>query len=101
MAFGIVMRATAIVRTNSSGSSALCRPGACERRAFDLHEVVDRHGLRVADRGSRAARPAPARCRRVSPIPTIPPQQTWMPAPRTRSSVSRRSWYSRVVMISP
>ena len=33
----------------------------------------------------------PARCARVSPMPTMPPQHTEMPAPRTRSSVSRRS----------
>jgi len=31
-----------------------------------------------------------------SPMPTIPPQQTLMPALRTRASVSSRSWYSRV-----
>jgi hypothetical protein len=28
---------------------------------------------------------------RVSPIPMMPPQQTFMPAARTLSSVSRRS----------
>src|SRR5215472_17583882 len=33
----------------------------------------------------------PARSSALSPIPTMPPQQTWMPASRTWPSVSRRS----------
>ena len=64
------MRAQAIVRTNSSGSSAAV---PCERRALDLHQVVDRHrfGIRVHarelrdQRRARAARLLPCRrCRR-------------------------------------
>ena len=38
------MRATAIVRTNSNGSSSR---GAVQRRAFDLHQAVDRHRIRM------------------------------------------------------
>ncbi len=88
------MRATAIVRTNSKRIERGRRRAArVQRRALDLHEVVDRHRLRDTDRGSRAARSAPARCARVSPMPTMPPQQTWRPASRTRSSVSSRSSY--------
>ncbi|CFW44087.1 Uncharacterised protein [Bordetella pertussis] len=34
----------------------------------------------------------PARSRRDSPMPTMPPQHTLMPASRTCCSVSRRSW---------
>ena len=34
----------------------------------------------------------PARWVTVSPKPTMPPQHTLIPASRTRSSVSRRSW---------
>ena len=40
----MVMRAAAMVRTNSRGSSGV---GAEQRRAFDLHQVVDRHRLRI------------------------------------------------------
>ena len=35
----------------------------------------------------------PARCSRDSPMPTMPPQQVFMPASRTCDRVSRRSWY--------
>ena len=38
---------------------------------------------------------------RLSPMPTMPPQHTEMPASRTRSSVSSRSWKVRVVMTLP
>ena len=38
------MRATAMVRTKSSGSS---RAPSCKRRALDLHQHVDRHAFRM------------------------------------------------------
>ena len=41
---GMVMRATAMVRTKSSGSSAA--PFG-KRRAFDLHQQIDRHAFRM------------------------------------------------------
>ena len=83
----MAMRAAAMVRTNSNGHRARL---PCERRAFDLHQRVDRHALRMRIEAGKLAISA-ARSRRDSPMPTMPPQQTLMPAPRTRSSVSSRS----------
>ncbi len=41
---GMVMRATAMVRTNSKGSSG---SALGQRRALDLHQQIDRHTLGV------------------------------------------------------
>ena len=59
------------------------RLDAVQRRAFDLHQVVDRHRLRIRDRGWPAARSGRRAARAISPMPTMPPQQTLMPASRT------------------
>ena len=92
------MRATAIVRTNSNGIELR---GAVQRRAFDLHQAVDRHRVRDARAGWPASAAGRRAARAISPMPTMPPQQVFRPASRTCASVSRRSWYSRVWMISP
>ena len=44
-------------------------------------------GIEVGELGDQAARWV-----RFSPKPMMPPLQTFMPASRTRSRVSRRSW---------
>ena len=41
LALGMVIRATAMVRTNSNGSSASTPASG----ALDLHQVVNRHGF--------------------------------------------------------
>ena len=100
--FGMVMRATATVRTNSMSSiGLLLAPHVAEHRALDRHQRVDRHALGMARKGRQrvdeadavvaASRPC-RRCRRSRP--QFPPS-------RTSSSVSSRSWKVRVVMISP
>ena len=55
---GIVMRATAIVRTKSIGSS---RARIGERRALDLDQHVDRHAFRMCSAGSPARAIMPTR----------------------------------------
>jgi hypothetical protein len=94
---GIAMREAAIVRTNSNGSIA-SRPYSGVPSTWTRLLIGTDSGY-----GSRLASCAinPARWARDSPMPTIPPQQTRTPAARTRSSVSSRSRYSRVVTISP
>ena len=68
----------------------LGRPIA-ERRAFDADQQVDRHALRVRIERRQLLQHAVARPSRSSPMPMMPPQQTVMPALRTRASVSSRS----------
>ena len=48
MDFGMVMRATAMVRTKSIGSSGVA---VAERRALDLHQHVDRHAFGMLGQG--------------------------------------------------
>ncbi len=58
----------------------------------------------IGDAGVSRAFPMPfVNCVRgiISPMPMIPPEHTVTPVWRTFSMVSRRSWYVRVVMISP
>ena len=92
---GMAMRATAIMRTNSNGSSSAlpCSgvPATCTSRLIGTESGC---AGRLASASS-----SPARCARVSPMPTMPPQQVFSPASRTCSSVSSRSWYWRVWMI--
>ena len=94
---GIMIRATAIVRTNSNGSSSAVPasgvPSTCTRRLIGTESGC---AGRFASACSR-----PARCARDSPMPTMPPQQVFMPASRTWPRVSSRSWYSRVWITSP
>ena len=84
---GIRMRAVAIMRTSSSGSSAGRSPSGVPSTR-DQH--VDRHALRMRIE-RRQLLQQPQRARAISPMPMMPPQQTVMPAVRTRASVSRRS----------
>ena len=64
---------------------------------LELHLRLHAMGSSLADELEAApdgpARVAimPTRSSRVSPMPTMPPQQTWMPASRTWSRVSSRS----------
>ncbi|KAG1369102.1 hypothetical protein G6F60_015699 [Rhizopus arrhizus] len=91
----MAMRATAIMRTNSNGSSsALPCSGVPATCTSLLIGTESGWAGSVASASSR-----PTRCARVSPMPTMPPQQVFRPAARTCSSVSRRSWYWRVWMI--
>ena len=90
---GIVIRATATVRTNSM--SSIFASGV---PASMSPSTVPFTGTRAligtlsgwAGRVASACR-KPTRSSRVSPMPTIPPQQTAMPEARTASSVSSRS----------
>ena len=95
--FGIINRATAMVRTNSNGSSSAVPssgvPATCTSRLIGTEPGCSGRLARVCSR--------PARCARDSPMPTMPPQQVFIPASRTWPSVSRRSWYSRVWITSP
>ncbi len=87
-AVGIVMRATAIMRTKSNGStgseSASGVPGTRTRLLIGTDSG---YGFRLA-----SCAISPARCTGASPMPTMPPQHTLMPALRTWASVSSRSW---------
>ncbi len=87
IARGIVMRATAIVRTNSNGSSgAVPASGVPSTWTRLLMGTDSGYGSMLASCAIN-----PARASRVSPMPTMPPQQTLMPASRTWPMVSRRS----------
>ena len=98
---GIVIRATATVRTNSI-SSIIRSPPHRSPSNVPLTGTKALTGTLSGWRGSVAsAWTKPMRSSRVSPIPTIPPQHTAIPAPRTSASVSSRSWKVRVVMMSP
>ena len=94
---GIMTRAAAIARTNSipSSGSASASGVPSTRTSMLMGTLSGWRGIE-ASAASIAARSA-----RLSPIPAIPPQQTDMPAARTRSSVSSRSAKPRVVTISP
>ena len=90
----MVIRATAIVRTNSvqskSAASAIGVPST-----FTNWLIGTDSGC-----GSRFAKLAmrPARSLRVSFMPTIPPQQTFKPTRRTFPNVLKRSSKRRVPM---
>ena len=94
---GIRILATAMVRTKSKPSSGAWPdrgvPSTWTSRLIGTDSGCTGRLARVTSR--------PARSFKSSPMPTMPPQQTFMPASRTASSVSSRSWNSRVVMISP
>ena len=81
------MRATAIVRTKSSGSSlgwlASGVPSTCTSMLIGTLSGCTGRLASVAIMPTRSSSP--------SPMPTMPPQQTLMPAARTSSSVSSRS----------
>lgn len=103
MLAGMVMRATATVRTNSissilaSGVSASISPSTVPFTGTSaLTGTLPGCSGRVASAWTK-----PTRSSRVSPMPTMPPQHTLIPALRTASSVSSRSWKLRVVMTSP
>src|SRR5438128_326233 len=76
---GITMRVAAMVRTNSNESSVGVPksgvPSTCINR---LIGTLSGCGSSAANCASR-----PARTRRLSPMPTMPPQHTLMPASRT------------------
>ena len=98
---GMVMRATATVRTNSM-SSIIRSPPHMSPSTVPATGTSALTGTLSGWRGSVAsAWTKPMRSSRVSPIPTIPPQHTAIPAPRTCANVSSRSWNVRVVMMSP
>ena len=84
---GMRMRAVAIMRTSSSGSTGRGLPAACPRPAPAR--------LRGRSRDARGGSPASAsiaqRSSTDSPMPMMPPQQTPMPASRTWRERRRRS----------
>ncbi len=84
---GMVMRATAIVRTNSSGSSP---PPLASGVPSTWTSMLIGTDSGCTGRLASAAI-MPTRSSRASPMPTMPPQHTWMPASRTCPSVSSRS----------
>ena len=103
MLSGIVIRATATVRTNSmssmraSGVSASMSPSTVPRTGTSaLTGTLSGWRGRVARAWTK-----PTRSSRLSPMPTMPPQHTAMPASRTWPSVSSRSSNVRVVMTAP
>ena len=94
---GIVMRATAMVRTNSVQSSGSASASGVPGSRTSWLIGTD------SGCGSRLARLAisPARSLRVSFIPTMPPQHIFSPAARTLPSVFSRSSNWRVPITSP
>ena len=100
MLSGIVIRATATVRTNSMSSIL------AEDTSFNMSPstvpATGTSALIGTDPGCTgrvaSAWMKPTRSPRVSPMPMMPPEQTLIPAPRTFSSVSRRSSKVRVEM---
>jgi hypothetical protein len=74
----MTMRAVAIVRTSSSGSSSGAR-----RAVLDPGQQVDRDALRMRVERRQLLQHAAAGPAR-SPMPMMPPLQTVMPALRTR-----------------
>jgi len=102
-----------IVLICRSGHRSLDAAVALEKAGFgDIYHVQDgfegpldekhHRGTLSGWRGRVAsAWMKPTRSSRLSPMPTMPPQQTAIPAARTCSSVSSRSWKVRVVMIAP
>src|SRR5882724_2516332 len=87
---GSTMRAVAIIRTRSSGStagrSARAASGVPATRTRALTGTLSGWGSMRERTPSSAIRSASA-----SPMPRMPPQQTAIPAARTRSRVWRRS----------
>jgi hypothetical protein len=100
---GMVMRATATVRTNSMSSIlASGVPASMSPSTVPFTGTSALIGTLSGCAGSVAnAWRKPMRSSRLSPMPTMPPQQTAMPEARTCSSVSSRSCQVLVVMISP
>ena len=90
----MVMRAAAMVRTNSKLSTPLTLaigvPGMATRLLIGTDSGA---GERLASWAISAAR-----LRRDSPMPMMPPEQTLMPALRTSPMVSMRSCCECVVM---
>ena len=100
---GMVIRATATVRTNSMSSIlAIGVSASMSPSTVPLIGTSALIGTLSGWRG-RVARVwmKPTRSARVSPMPTIPPEQTLIPAWRTFSSVSSLSSSVRVVITSP
>src|SRR3569623_596852 len=100
MLSGMVIRATATVRTNSissilaSGVSASMLPSTVPLTGTSaLTGTLSGGTGRLASAWMK-----PTRSARVSPMPTMPPQHTLMPAARTLSSVSMRFSNDRVEM---
>ncbi len=89
------IRAVAIIRTSSSGSTGSRSPsGVPDIGARALTGTLSGCGSRLASVASR-----PQRSSSDSPIPMMPPQQTVMPALRTVANVFNRSSYVRVLMM--
>ena len=83
---GIMMRATAMVRTNSSGSkSSIFSNGVPATFTNMLIGTESGCWAKLANCCNK-----PARSVAFSPMPTIPPEQTFMPEERTFVSVSKR-----------
>ena len=100
MLSGMVIRATATVRTNSissilaSGVSASMSPSTVPFTGTSAFTgTLSGWRGRVASAWTK-----PTRSLRLSPMPTMPPQHTEIPASRTWSSVCNRSSKQRVVM---
>ena len=97
MLVGMVMRAQAMVRTNSKGSSGATSPmGVPGTFTRWLIGTDSGGGVMLANWAI-----SEARSRRFSPMPTMPPQQTLMPAWRTLARVSKRSAWLWVVITWP
>ena len=100
---GIMMRATAIVRANSiasiAGDAPLSNWSPSGVPAIGTSALI---GTEPGCSGNVASATSnPMRSDRVSPRPIMPPQQTPMPAARTRASVASRSPNVRVLTTSP
>jgi len=94
-AVGIRIRATAIIRTRSSGSTGgMCSSGVPGEGTRALIGTLSGWGSRLA-----RVRSISQRSSTLSPMPMIPPEQTVTPALRTFSRVRRRSSKVRVLMI--
>ena len=94
--FGIMMRASAIVRTNSIGSIGSASPSGVPSIGISmLIGTLSGGSGRLAKVTSMSMRSALS-----SPMPTMPPQQTLMPLSRTLASVSNRSAKVRVEITS-
>lgn len=93
MVVGMTIRATATVRTNSM--SSILADGTSFTMSPSTVPAIGTSALSGtlsggSERLVRAWR-KPTRSSRLSPMPRMPPQQTFIPAARTRSSVSSRS----------
>jgi len=93
----MVMRAAAMVRTNSMPSTGLTFARGVPGIGTRLLMGTDSGALgRLASWAMRAAR-----FLRVSPMPMMPPEQTLMPASRTCSRVSMRSSWQWLLITWP